>query len=231
MNTIIIDDDDASREMLSHLIGQVENLKLTGSYSSGRDAIPVLKSNEVQLVFLDVEMPEMSGLELLAGLEIKPMVIITSSHKQYAVDAFEHEIVDYLLKPVLVPRFLKAVTKAEKKIQKSNGMVKPNGSEFVFIRKDSVIHKIPVKDILWVEAMGDYVTVHTRDKKYILHQTLKSIEAKLPAHRFIRVHRSFIVQVDNIKTVEDTTIYVDTEPIPLGALFKEGFYKRLGLLG
>ncbi len=231
LNCIIIDDDEACRVLLEQLISQVDSLKHTGSFENGRQAINAFKNSDTHLIFLDVEMPEMSGLDMLAKLEIKPMVILTTSHKEYALDSYEHEIVDYLVKPITLPRFLKAVSKAERHFENlflGNGGTDRN---YFFIRKDSVIHKVPVTDVQWIEAMGDYVTVHTKEKKYILHSTLRTIESKLPADKFVRVHRSYIVQLNNIKTVEDTSIYIGENAIPLGALYKSNFLKRLGILG
>ncbi len=231
INCVIIDDDEACRVTLEHLIGQVDNLKHVGSFENGKKGIQALKSSDTHLVFLDIEMPEMTGLELLEGLEIRPMIILTTSHTKYAIDAFRHEVVDYLVKPVTMPGFLKAVSKAERLFEHLFLGDKPGDRNYLFIRKDNIINRVSVSDVLWIEAMGDYVTIHTIDKKFILHSTLRTIESRLPQDKFIRVHRSYIVQIENIKTVEDTTIYINNAAIPLGSLYKNSFFKRLGILG
>ena len=231
MNCIIIDDDEACRVLLEQLVGQVDNLKLTGSFETGRQAINAFKNNDTHLIFLDVEMPEMSGIDMLANLEIKPLVIITTSHKEYALEGYEHEIVDYLIKPITLPRFLKAVSKAERRFEHLFLGNRNGDKNYFFIRKDSVIHKLPIADVQWIEAMGDYVTIHAKDKKYILHSTLRAVESRLPKDKFLRVHRSYIVQMENIKTVEGNSIYIENTPIPLGSLYKDNFFKQLGLLG
>jgi DNA-binding LytR/AlgR family response regulator len=231
LNCIIIDDDEACRIVLEQLIGQVDSLKHTGSFETGGQAINALKNSETHLVFLDVEMPEMSGIEMLAELEIKPLVILTTSHKEYALDAYNYEVADYLVKPILLPRFLKAVSKAERLFENVFLGNRPDDRNYFFIRKDSVIYKVPIIDVLWIEAMGDYVTIHTRDKKFILHSTLRTIESKVPKDKFIRAHRSYIVQLENIKTVEGNSIYIENTIIPLGTIYRETFFKRLGLLG
>jgi DNA-binding LytR/AlgR family response regulator len=230
MNCIIIDDDTACRVALEQLISQVNNLKLLGSFENGKQAINVLKHEDTHLVFLDVEMPEMTGMEMLAELEIKPLVILTTSHEKYAADAYQYQVVDYLVKPVTLPRFLKAVSKAEKQFET---LLMGNSPErdYFFIRKDSIINKVPVTSVLWIEAMGDYVIINTKEKKHIIHSSLRAIESKLPKDKFIRVHRSYIIQTDNIKTVEGTSIYIDGAAIPLGLLYKDNFLKRLALLG
>lgn len=231
LNCIIIDDDEACRVVLEQLIIQVENLKHAGSFETGRQAINALKHKDTHLVFLDVEMPEINGIEMLAEFEIKPVVILTTSHKEYALDAYEYEVADYLIKPIALPRFLKAVSKAERRFENLFFADNPVDRHYFFIRKDSVINKVHVNDVLWIEAMGDYVTVLTKDKKFVLHSTLRTIESKLPKDKFIRVHRSYIVNIENIKTVEGNSIYVESNIIPLGTLYKDNFFKRLGYLG
>lgn len=231
MNCIIIDDDEACRVVLEQMITQTDPLKHVGSYENGRQAINALKNSDTHLVFLDVEMPEMTGIELLSELEIKPLVILTTSHKEYALDAYEHEVVDYLVKPVTLPRFLKAISKAERRFENAFMGSMSNDKKYFFIRKDSVIQKIPISEVLWVEAMGDYVTINTKDKKIVLHSTLRTIESKLPKEKFARVHRSYIVQIENIKTVEGNTIFINDTYVPLGTVYKDGFLKHLGFLG
>jgi len=231
INCIVIDDDEACRVLLEQLISQVDGLNHIGSFETGRQAINAFKNSDTHLIFLDVEMPEMSGLDMLANLDIKPLVILTTSHKEYALDGYEYEIVDYLVKPVTLPRFLKAVSKAERRFENLFLGNKHGNGNYIFIRKEGVINKVPIGEVLWVEAMGDYVTIHTKDKKHIIHASLRTIESKLPADEFMRVHRSYIVHIGNIKTVEGTSIYIENTAIPLGALYKNEFLKRLELLG
>jgi DNA-binding LytR/AlgR family response regulator len=228
MNCIIVDDDDASRKVLSHLIKQTDFLNEVAACPNPVEAMKVLQKQEIDLVFLDIEMPEMTGMDMLKTLENRPGVILTTSHKEYALDAFNLNVIDYLVKPVELPRFIKAVNKAKDLISVKD-QVSAN-REYFFIKKDSVLTKVPVKDILWIEALGDYITVHTKEQRFILHATLKSIENKLPADKFIRVHRSYIVQMDNVKLVEDTTIYINDVSIPVGAMYKENFIKHLNPL-
>jgi two-component system LytT family response regulator len=228
MNCIIVDDDDASRTVLTQMAKQVDYLTILKTCSTPLDAMNTLKKEEVDVLFLDIEMPGMTGMEMLKALDTRPQVILTTSHKEYALDAFDLNVVDYLIKPVTLPRFLKAMAKV-KNYTDSTDQVSA-GQDYFFIKKDSVLNKVPVKDILWIEALGDYITVHTKDQRFILHATLKSLEGKLPTDKFVRVHRSYIVQVDNIKKVEDTTIFINDVAIPVGALYKESFIKRLNTL-
>jgi len=225
MNCIIVDDDEASVNVFLQMIKQVDYVDVIQTCSSPMEAMEALNQNDVDLLFLDIEMPEMSGIELLRTLVHKPQVILTTSHKEYALDAYELNVVDYLIKPVTLPRLLKALSK----VKRSAHQVSVE-QDYFFVKKDSVLIKVPVKEILWVEALGDYVTLHTKNERFILHVTLKSVESKLPSSKFVRVHRSFIVHLDNVRTIEDTTIYINEVSITIGALYKENFIKRLNTL-
>lgn len=228
MNCIIVDDDDASRSLLMQIAKQVDYLTIVQTCSNPLEAMNILSREDVDVIFLDIEMPEMSGMEMLKALDNRPHVILTTSHAEYALDAYELNVIDYLVKPVSLPRLLKALEKV-KSISNSKDHISA-GRDYFFIKKDSVLTKLPIKDILWIEALGDYVTIHLKEQKFILHATLKAIEGKLPANKFVRVHRSYIVQIDNIKTVEDTTIFINEISIPIGSIYKENFIKRLNLL-
>jgi DNA-binding LytR/AlgR family response regulator len=228
MKCLIIDDDDASRNVLTHLVGQIEYLQLAGVFNNPKEALKTLQKENIDLVFLDIEMPEMSGIDLLKSMPMPP-TILTTTHKEYALDAFEFNIVDYLVKPITLPRFIKAVEKAKTNFSK-NSTAEMVDKDYFFIKKDSVLTKVPIKQILWIEALGDYLTVNTVDKKYIVHSTLKAIEGKLPPDKFVRVHRSYIINIDNVSSIEDTTIYINNTAIPVGAIYRENFIRVLNLL-
>jgi DNA-binding LytR/AlgR family response regulator len=230
MNCVIIDDEEISRNILIKLIQQVEYLNLIKACSGPIEGLEILRAQTVDLLFLDVEMPEMSGIDLIRSLETKPLVIMTTSHKKYAFDAFECNVVDYLVKPVEVTRFMKAVSKARDFFMNSRSRITATEKDYCFIKSNYVLTKLLYKDILWIEALGDYVTINTATKKYILHLTLKAMEGKLSSEKFVRVHRSFIVMLEHISAVDDTTIYVQNKSIPVGALYRENFMKKLNLL-
>src|SRR5688572_156899 len=231
MNCIIVDDEEMSRNAMKHLVEQIGYLQLVKVCHDSSEAIETLKKNKIDLVFLDIEMPGMSGIELIQSLETRPLIILTTSHKEYALDAFEYNVVDYLVKPVNEPRFKKAVEKAQEFFDSSQDVkITPAEKEYFFIKHNSVLTKVLLKDILWIEALGDYITINTVNKKYVLHLTLKAIEGKLPPDKFVRVHRSYIAAIDNISAVEDTTISISNKLIPVGALYKDNFIKKLNLL-
>lgn len=228
MNCIIVDDDEASISLFAQIAKQVDYLTIIQTCSNPLEAMNILSKEDVDVIFLDIEMPEMSGIEMLKALDNKPHVILTTSHTEYALDAYELNVIDYLIKPVTLPRLLNALAKIKGSTNAKEDI--SASRDYFFVKKDSVLTKLPIKDILWIEALGDYVTIHLKEQKFILHATLKAIEGKLPANKFVRVHRSYIVQIDNIKTVEDTTIYINEISIPIGAIYKENFIKRLNPL-
>lgn len=231
MKCIIVDDEEMSRNALKHLVDQVDYIQLVKICNGPMEAIDTLKKEKVDLMFLDIEMPGMTGIELLKCLDSPPLVILTTSHTEYALDAFEYNVVDYLIKPLELPRFIKAVNKAHEIFENSKTNISSlDEKEYFFIRYNSVLTKIFSKDILWIEASGDYLTINTINQKFVLHLTLKVIETKLPPNKFIRVHRSYIVAIDNITSVEDTIISINNKLIPVGALYRESFMKRLNLL-
>lgn len=228
MNCIVVDDDDASISVFIQIAKQVDYLTIIQTCSSPVEAIETLKKRDADVIFLDIEMPEMSGMDLLKTLDNRPPVILTTSHTEYALDAYELNVVDYLIKPVTLPRLLQALSKVKQATTTTDTITAEQ--DFFFVKKDSVLTKVHVQDILWIEALGDYITLHTKTGKFILHITLKSVESKLPASKFVRVHRSYIVQIDNVRTVEDTTIFINEASIPIGALYKDNFIKRLNTL-
>ena len=233
MNCIIVDDDSFVRKITEDFVKKTESLTLLHSLSSAVDAINVLNANEnIDLIFLDIEMPEMTGIDFLNSLSTFPQVIIISSKEKYAIDAFEYDVTDYLLKPFAYSRFCKAVTKVLERQEKSRMHAK--GDE-IFIKHNSSLVKLKYAEILWVEAMENYVIINTFDEKYMIHFTMRSIEEKLPLKQFLRVHRSFIVNIGGIHSIEDNTILIKTNDksknsIPIGKSYKDKLLKELNVI-
>jgi DNA-binding LytR/AlgR family response regulator len=232
MNCIIIDDDKLSRRIIEEFINKTETLKLIHSYTNAIDAINVFNSEEeIDLIFLDIEMPEMSGLDFLETLKTPPQIIIVSSKEKYALNAFEYEVADYLLKPVTYTRFYKAVDKAFNRFTKSR--LDPKGNE-IFIKRNSTLVRIKYDEILWVEALENYVIFNTYNDKFTIHFTMKAIEQKLPTTKFTRVHRSYIVNTSGINVIEDNAIIIKvedgTKTIPIGKSYKEKLMSDINLI-
>ncbi len=234
MNCIVVDDDKLARTAIKILIAQVDFLHLKQECATPVEAFNYLKTNEVDLVFLDVEMPEMTGIELVKNLEKRPIVILITSKKEYAVEAFELNAVDYLIKPVTLSRFTMSVSKAKELFDNKNHIMDMNekNKDYIFVRSNSILTKIQLNDITYVHALGDYVNIYTgeKDKRYTIHCTLKNMEEKLPANKFFRLHRSYLVALDHIDTVEDNTAYVGKQHLPIGEPFKRELLKKLNLI-
>ena len=233
MNCIIIDDDNLSRRILEVFIAKTDGLVLLKSFSDAIGAINYLKTeDDVHLIFLDIEMPDMTGIEFLNSIKSQPQIIIVSGKEKYALDAFEFDVTDYLLKPVVYTRFFKAVDKALLRFGKEDTSI--NGKDEIFIKKNSALVRLKYVDILWIEALENYVIFNTYKEKFTIHFTMKAIEQKLPPNKFTRVHRSFIVNTSSIDVIEDNSVLVKTEDgirsIPIGKSYKEKLMKDINLI-
>ena len=216
---------------LAQLVNQVPALELVSECSDASEALEALNSISTELIFLDIEMPGMSGLDLTRKLgDRRPLIIFTTAKMDYAVEAFELNVVDYLLKPIGLPRFRQAVEKATEALESSKQEVKLEEQGFVFVKDNGVLKRISIDDILYLEAMGDYVKVHTAQKFHVVHATLKSIEEKLPVSKFLRVHRSYIVAINKIDFIQEGTINIGKTSIPVADTHKANLNKRLNLL-
>ena len=231
MKCIIVDDNKMARMALKQLVSQVQNLELTAECSNAMEAYNQLSANPIDLIFLDIEMPEMSGIDLIKKLgNKKPLIIFTTAKTDYAVEAFELNVVDYLVKPINQARLLQAIEKAQEALDSNKQEVKVEEQGFVFVKDNGMLKRISIEDILFLEAMGDYVKVHTAPKFHVVHATLKSIEEKLPASKFLRVHRSYIVAINKIDFIQEGTISIGKTTIPVADTHKANLNKRLNLL-
>jgi DNA-binding LytR/AlgR family response regulator len=231
MKCLIVDDNQIARMALKKLVEQVQNLELVAECNDAIEAYNYLSKNPVDLVLLDIEMPDMSGLDLIKKLgNKKPLIIFTTAKTDYAVEAFELSVVDYLVKPVNLPRFIQAIEKANEALESDRQEVKIEDQGFVFVKDNGVLKRISIDDILYLEAMGDYVKVHTPQKFHVVHATLKSLEEKMPSSKFTRVHRSYIVAVNKIDFIQEGTISIGKASIPVADTYKAGLNKRLNLL-
>lgn len=230
MKCLIVDDNPLAGLSLKQLASQVNSLTLIGEFTNALEAYDFLNKNDVDLLFLDIEMPGMTGLELAKSLRKKPIIIFTSSQIKYAAEAFELAVADYLTKPFTLPRFLQAVSKAEEIFLRANSEISSIGNEFIFIKENKLIKKIDCNDILWIEAMGDYVKINVQSKWYIVHATLKQLEERLDPSKFMRVHRSYMVALHKIETVEENTILIGDNNIPVAETYKTRFLTKLNLL-
>jgi DNA-binding LytR/AlgR family response regulator len=231
MTCIVVDDEPLARQGMEMHISNISFLQLLGSFSNALAASDFLRKEKVDLLFLDINMPEMSGLDFLKTLRDAPMVILTTAYPQYALESYELDAIDYLVKPIRIERFLKAVNKAEnhwKLLQQENdnNQVEKIEDDFVFIKADRKYFKIFFKEILYIEGLKDYVIIYTDDNKIITSMNIKTIAAQLPETIFARVSKSYIVNTLRISSFDNELIYIGNNEIPLGQAYKDEFIKQ-----
>ncbi len=226
LKCLIVDDEPLALDVLENFIKRIPDLELTGRCENAMQAIQMLKDKPVDLLFTDIEMPGFNGIELVKSLNTKPLIIFTTAHPEYAVQGYELDIADYLLKPIAFDRFVKSVNKASELLNYKR--VENHGRDdldYIFIKSEQKYIKVNFSDIMYIEALADYVKVHTPDKRIITLQTMKNLEDKLPAERFVRVHRSFIIALDKINSVSGNVIHILNDEVPIGKNFREDFFK------
>lgn len=231
---IVIDDDELSRMILERHIKATPSLELLHVFHSSTDGLAwLLKNDEVDILFLDVEMPEMTGLELLRTLPKKPQTILITSHRDFALQAFELQVSDYLLKPVDFTRFTQAVLNTIQKIEASQLQAQslaPAAPEDLFVKVDNKIVKLNLNNISYIEARGDYVVINVDNKKHIVYTTMSAIDKKLPEENYMRIHRSFIINLKKVELIEDDSVLIQDKYIPIGGSYQSKFYSRINKL-
>ncbi|BAP32121.1 two component system response regulator [Chryseobacterium sp. StRB126] len=238
MNCIIVDDEPLARAEMRSLISETSKIDVLGEFSNAPSALDFLKDNDVDLIFLDIEMPMVTGLEFAEMLPKKSLIIFTTAYSQYALKSYELEAVDYLLKPIDPQRLEKAINKAILYTELlSNNTIKntieSNTSDFLFIKADRRFYKISFSDIKFIEGLKDYVVIHTRQQKLITAMNLKTIHQKVSGENFIRVSKSYVVNADYIDSFDNHNIYIEEAEIPIGEVYKAEFFTKYtdGLLG
>lgn len=226
ISCLIVDDEPLAQDVLQSYVKQAPQLELIGVCNNAIEALEKMKLSSIDLIFLDIQMPEITGIDFLRSLKDPPMVIFTTAYQNYAIEGFELNAIDYLLKPFSEERFNKAVRKAEE-LSKLKEEHYQREDDYIFIKSDQKLQKIYYADIIFIEALADYVKIHTPDKRYITLQTMKNMEEKLPDKFFKRVHRSYIVSLDKIKTLVGSAVEVEGQKIPIGKNYKEAFFDAL----
>jgi DNA-binding LytR/AlgR family response regulator len=227
---LLVDDDEMVRMDLETRLSAWPGVEVIGSCSNAIEASQHLMQHATDLIFLDIQLPGMSGLSFVENLELKDIqVILITGNKDYAADAFEFDVTDFLVKPFSEERFMKAMLRVTKK-RYLNGNTPTAGADHIFVKVNSVLEKIVLNDIQYIEAMADYVSIQTSAKKYTVHSTMKSIEKSLPEQEFIRVHNSYIVRLDQIARVEDNSLIIGQKLVPISRARVKPLMDRLNLL-
>ena len=232
-NVIIVDDEYLAQKLLQDYVSKVDSLQLVATCSNAFEAMNALKSNEVDIMFLDIQMPDLTGLELVKSLEQKPAVVFTTAYSEYAVDAFNLSVVDYLLKPFDFPRFFQAVNKAiGSELPLVGSHEKPQdtisrSNDFITVKADYKLYKINYDDLLYIEGQHEYVTFHTTQRRITALFALKDLEEMLPKDRFVRVHKSYIVSFKHIQDLDKSDVTVAGNKVPVGASYRDELLARL----
>ncbi len=231
---IIIEDEPLARHLMEAYVKKVPQLTLVKSFSSPLAALDFLRENTVDIMFSDIQMPEITGITLLKILQKKPLIILTTAYSEYALEGYELEVFDYLLKPISLERFLKAVEKATIRLTASQPVVQEKvvqeitvsteGSQaFIFVKDGTKLVKIRLNEILYIEGLKDYVSIHTKDKKVVTLQTMKSLETQLPDNQFIRIHNSFIIAFDAIDAIDKEKVQIGKNFLPISDTYRKAF--------
>ncbi|MGE0077934.1 MAG: LytR/AlgR family response regulator transcription factor [Bacteroidales bacterium] len=224
---LIIDDEPLSQDVLKKYISDCPQLELAEIYSNAVDANVYLQSNSAELLFLDINMPKISGLNFFKSLINPPLVIFTTAYPEYAIEGYEVDAVDYLVKPFSFERFLKAINKVVEKNSIAQLKSKNIGNS-ILLKSEKRVHKVDFDKIVYLQAIGDYVKVVTSEKNLLIHCTIKGLTEQLPTDEFIRIHKSFVISINRLEYIEGNQVRIHNENLPIGLNYKEELLKRLG---
>lgn len=227
---IIVDDEPLAIEVLKSHLTKIDSLELVGKCSDAFEAFDLLQKKQVDLMFLDIHMPEMKGTDLVKTLKNPPAVVLTTAHREYAIESYDLNVLDYLLKPISFERFLQAIEKysQQRVVVDEVSIHKDNGDqEYIYLREKNVIHKIPVSEIVYIESFGDYLKLHTTDREIKSRCTISSIEKTLPDNEFIRIHRSFLIRINQITSFSPVMVAIGKKEFPIGTSYRKKTFEKL----
>ncbi len=230
MKTIIVEDEIMATKALERLCQKIPEITLVGSYDSAESAIELFNTESIDLVLLDIEMPGMSGLQLIDKLPYLPQIIFTTGSKEYAFEAYEYDITDFLKKPITFDRFQKAIEKAVEQEERKNAVQNASRAHEIYIKTDGRFVRLPFNEIHYFENVGDYVKVVATSGNYVIHGSLKSIDQRISNPRFLKVHRSYIVNLDCIKDIQDNTLVIAKKVIPISRAHRPILMNSLNIL-
>lgn len=237
ISCITVDDEQLALDKIIHFISKVPFLELQNSFTNSLEALNYLKNNEVDLLFLDIQMDDLTGLQLIELLKKKPFIILTTAYSEYAIKSYELEVSDYLLKPISFERFLQAVNRVSDKMKENlnhdiNTIDKTiKRSDFILVKTDYQMQKVSFADILFIEGMKDYLRIVMPNRRIMTLQTFKNMMTLLPENQFFRIHKSYIIAIDKIKSIERNHVVINNERIPIGESYRVDFFNYLKLLG
>ncbi|MBO5827482.1 MAG: LytTR family DNA-binding domain-containing protein [Paludibacteraceae bacterium] len=230
IKTIIIDDEFPARKLLSEYASKIANIKLCGVCDNAVHALELMQNEAVDLIFTDIQMPDLSGMEFIRSLKNPPLIVFTTAHSEYAIDSYELDAVDYLLKPISFPRFVQAVNKVQERIQllRSKESETKTEKDYFMVKADYKLYRIDFVNILFIEGQSEYVTFHLKNnKKITAYYALKKLEEELPSRDFMRIHKSYIVSLANIESVEGNLVTIAGQKLSIGKNYKDLLMERL----
>ena len=227
---LIIEDEIMSRKSLVKLCEKVDSLELIGEFDDGNEALELIKKSEIDLIFLDIEMPKISGIELLEKLPYLPQIIFTTSNKEYAFAAFEYDVTDFLKKPISTSRFIQSIEKVKLRKQQLEAVTNSSAKSEIYIKVEGRLIRIPYSEIFYFENVGDYIKVISSLGNFVFYGTIKSLDQRIMNPRFLKVHRSYIINLDKIKDIEDNTLVINNKVIPISRAHKPILMRSLNLI-
>lgn len=239
INCVAVDDEKPALDKIIHFISKVPFLELKNAFSNSMEALNYLKSNDVDLLFLDIQMDDITGLQLIELLKKKPQIILTTAYSEYAIKSYELEVSDYLLKPISFERFLQSVNRIADKLSETtspivehvNPIKEIQRSDFILVKTDYQMQKVSFNEIFYIEGMKDYLRIVMAAKRIMTLQTFKNMMSLLPENQFFRIHKSYIIAIDKIKSIERNHVVINNERIPIGESYRTEFFNKLKSLG
>lgn len=237
VNCLIVDDEELGRALVATYIKRVPHLKIVGEAKNPIEAMQILSTTQVDLMFLDIQMPELTGIEFLDTIQQKPLVIFTTAYSDYALQGFELGVVDYLLKPFSFQRFMSAVNKATERLkwnqhpplptQQKEDSPQQKEKSHILIKSEHKIHRIPLEEITYIQGMREYVGYYLKDRRIMSLNSLKKLEVELPENKFLRIHKSYIIAIDKVEALEGNMVHIGGKTLPIGASYREVVKGRL----
>lgn len=227
---IVVDDEALARKLLKTYIAQVPHLELVATCKNPMDALQVLQSHKIDVMFLDIQMPQITGIHFLKMLTQKPLVVFTTAYEKYALEGYTLDVIDYLLKPFSFERFFQAITKVSNRLQPvtiAQTTTQTLEKDYILVKSEHKIHRLKYQDILYIQSMQSYVSYYTSKERILSLNTMKKLEVELPQNQFLRIHKSYIVAIDKIELLEGNQVVIGKAKLPIGASYREAVMKRV----
>ncbi|MFL0084022.1 response regulator transcription factor [Tenacibaculum maritimum] len=218
ISCIIIDDEPLAVKVIKNYLQELRQIVVIGTFTNPIEALSVLEVEKVDVMFLDINMSRMNGLEFLRSISVKPYVIVTTAYREYAAESYDLNVLDYLVKPIPFPRFLKAINKVTQQLYLTKNIVQNVGDQdsFIFLKVEKKLVKVKYVNMLYIQSLKDYIKVYTEEGNYIVHKSLTNILEELPSQKFLRIHRSYIISLEKVKSIEGNSVEIGTVRIPIG---------------